>query len=139
MDLRAKEVWLPGLASCGLFFAWYSVLNALPFFKDRSLMISLPYLAVTPFAGALGAFLSRRAKGSSVDRILSALFPVFTLAALFPVRIVYGLFFEGVPYTFPHFLEGLVMAVKFVTVGGLLLLLGAWPFCRASPGEQPPR
>jgi hypothetical protein len=89
-----------------------------------------------PFVGALGAFLSRRMKGSVVERILSALFPVFTLVALFAVRIVYGLFFEREPYTLPHFLSGLSLTLKFITVGGLLLVLGAWPFCRPHFREQ---
>jgi hypothetical protein len=130
MNLHAKTVWLPGAASCLLFFGSHSVLNVLPFDKNRFLLISIPYLAVMPFAGALGAFLSRRMEGSVVERLMSALFPVFTLVALFAVRIVYGLFFEGEPYTLPHFLSGLSLTLKFIAVGGLLLVLGAWPFCR---------
>ena len=130
MSLHAKKVWLPGAASCLLFFGSYVVLNVLPFDKNRSLLISIPYLAVMPFAGALGALLSRRMKGSVVERILSALFPAFTLVALFAVRIVYGLFFEREPYTLPHFLSGLSLTLKFIVVGGLLLVLGSWPFCR---------
>ena len=97
MDLHAKKVWLPGAASCLLFFGFYFVLSLLPFDKNRFTFISVPYL-VLPFVGALGAYLSRRLKGSVVERILSALFPVFTFAALFAVRIVYGLFFEREPY-----------------------------------------
>ena len=138
MDLHAKKAWLPGAASCLLFFGWYFMLNVLPFDKRRSLVISIPYLAVMPFAGALGAYLSRGMKGSVVERILSALFPVFALVALFSVRIVYGLFFEGEPYTLPHFLAGLSLTLKFIIVGGLLLLLGAWPFCRPHLREQLP-
>ena len=130
MNLHAKKVWMPGEASCLLFFGAFFVLNELPFDKNRSLLISIPYLAVMPFAGALGALLSRRMKGSVVERILSALFSVFTLVALFAVRIVYGLYFEGEPYTLPHFLSGLSLTLKFIVVGGLLLVLGAWPFCR---------
>ena len=137
MSLHAKKVWLPGTASCLLFFGSYSVLNVLPFDKNRSLLISSPYLAVMPFAGALGAFLSRRMEGSVVERLLSALFPVFTVVALFAVRIVYGLFFEGEPYTLPHFLSGLSLTLKFIAVGGLLLVLGAWPFCRPHLTKQP--
>jgi len=138
MTLHAKRVWLPGAASCLLFFGWYFVLNLLPFDKSRSLALSIPYLAVTPFAGALGAYLSRRMKGSPVERISSALFPVFAFVALFAVRVFYGLYFEGEPYTLPHFLAGLLFLFEFIIVGGLLLLLGAWPFCRPHPGERSP-
>jgi hypothetical protein len=107
------------------------VLSLLPFVKNRFLFISIPYL-VLPFVGALGAYLSRRMKGSVVERILSALFPVFAFVAFFAVRIVFGLFFEGEPYTLPHFLAGLSLTLIFIIVGGLLLVLGAWPFCRPS-------
>ena len=138
MNLHAEKVWLPGAASCLLFFGTFSVLNELPFDKNRSLLISIPYLAVMPFAGALGALLSRRMKGSVVERILSALFPVFTLAAVLAVRVVYGLFFEGKPYTLPHFLAGLSVTLKFAIAGGLLLVLGAWPFCRSHVRELSP-
>lgn len=130
MDLHVRKVWLPGAASCLLFFGWWFMLGLVPFEKNRFPFITIPYLAGMPFAGALGAYLSRRMKGSVVERILSALFPVFTFAALFGVRIVYGLFFEGEPYTLPHFLAGLSVTLKFAISGGLLLVLGAWPFCR---------
>ena len=135
MDVHVKKVWLPGAASCLLFLGFFYVLILLPFDKSRFTFISVPYL-VLPFVGALGAYLSRRLMGSVVERILSALFPVFALVAVFAVRIVYGLFFEGVPYTLPHFLAGLTVTLVFVIVGGLLLVLGAWPFCRPHPGEK---
>ena len=136
MDLHVNKVWLPGAASWllsfGLYFmfSWLTVYTNFELSKHRFLFLSIPYLAVMPFAGALGAYLSRRMKGSVVERILSALFPVFTFAALFAVRIVYGLFFEGEPYTLPHFLTGLSLTLRFIIVGGLFLVLGAWPFCR---------
>ena len=129
MDLQIKKVWLPGAASCLLFFGFYWVLIWLPFDKNRFQFLAIPYL-VLPFVGALAAYWSRRMKGSVLERIVSALFPVFAFVALFAVRIVYGLFFEGKPYTLPHFLAGLSVTLLFVVVGGLLLILGAWPFCR---------
>ena len=134
MDLHVNKVWLPGAASCLLFFGLYFTFT--PVYTDlasstyRFLLLSSPYLAVMPFVGALGAYLSRRMKGSVVERILSALFPVFTFAALFAVRIVYGLFFEREPYTLPHFLTGLSVTLIVIIAGGLFLVLGAWPFCR---------
>jgi hypothetical protein len=100
--------------------------------------MAIPYL-VLPFVGAVAAYWSRRMKGSVVERILAALFLVFTFVALFAVRIVYGLFFEGGPYTLPHFLAGLSLTLVFIVgVGGLLLVLGAWPFCRPHLREQLP-
>lgn len=134
MDLHIKKVWLPGAASCLLFFGFYWVLIWLPGDKTRVQFLAIPYL-VLPFVGALGAYLSRRMKGSIGERILAALFLVFTFLALFALRIVYGLFFEGIPYTVTHFLAGLSVTLVFVVVGGgLLLVLGAWPFCRTHLG-----
>ena len=98
MDLHIKKVWLPGAAACLLFFGFHWVLIWLPFDKNRFQFMAIPYL-VLPFAGALAAYWSRRMKGSVLERILSALFPVFAFVALFALRIVYGLFFEGKPYT----------------------------------------
>jgi uncharacterized membrane protein YdfJ with MMPL/SSD domain len=109
----------------------------LPFDKNRFQFISIPYL-VLPLVGALGAYLSRRLKGSVLERIVSALFPVFAFVALFAVGIVYGSVFEGKPFTLAHFLSGLSLTLVFIGVGGLLLLLGAWPFCRPHPREQSP-
>jgi len=126
MDLHAKTVWLPGAASFLLFLGWYFMLGPVPFDK----MLSLPYLVVMPFVGAVGAYLSRRMNGSVIERILSAAFPALTFVVLFVFRIVYGLFFEGVPYTLPHFVAGLSWLLIFIVVHGLLLVLGAWPFCR---------
>jgi hypothetical protein len=77
-------------------------------------------------------------KGSVFERIVAALFPIFAFAALFAVRTVYGLFFEGKPYTLPHFLAGFSLTLVFIVVGGLLLVLGAWPFCRPHLREQLP-
>ena len=135
MDSHIKKVWLPGAASCLLFFGFYWVLIWLPFDKTRFQFISIPYL-VLPFVGALGAYLSRRMKGSVLERIVSALFPVFAFVALFAVGIVYELFFEGTPYTLPHFLAGFSVTLVFILVGGLSLVLGAWPFCRPHLRER---
>jgi hypothetical protein len=137
MDLHIKQVWLPGAASCLVFFGFYWVLIWLPFDKTRFQFMALPYL-VLPFVGAVAAYGSSRMKGSVLERIVSALFPVFAFVALFAVRIVYGLFFEGVPYTLPHFLGGFAVTLVFIVVGGLLLVLGAWPFCRPHLREQLP-
>ena len=130
MDLHVNKVWLPGAASCLLFLGFYFMFPGYTNFGRYGYFISIPYLAVMPFVGALGAHLSRRMKGSVLERILSALFTVFTCVAIFAVRIVYGLFFEREPYTLPHFLAGLSVTLIFIIVGGLFLVLGAWPFCR---------
>ena len=137
MDLHIKKVWLPGAAGCLLFFGLFYVLIWLPFDKNRFQFMAIPYLGL-PFVGALAAYWSRRAKGSVLQRIVSALFLVFALVAAFSVRVVYGLFFEGQPYTLRHFLAGLSVTLAFVVVGGLLLVLGAWPFCRPHLREQLP-
>ena len=96
-----------------MLFGWYALLNELTVGKTRFLMVSIPYLAVLPFVGALGGCASRRMRGSVAQRILSTLFPVFVFFALFGARIVYGLFFEGTPYTWAHFQDGLSVLLPF--------------------------
>jgi hypothetical protein len=113
------------------------VLIWLPFDKNRFQFLTMPYV-VLPFVGAIAAYWSRRMNGSVLERIVSALFPVFASVALFAVRMVYGLFFEGKPYTLAHFLAGVSVTLVFIVVGGLLLVLGAWPFCRPHLREQLP-
>ena len=51
MDPHIKKVWLPGAASCLLFFGFYWVLIWLPFDKNRFQFLTIPYL-VLPFVGA---------------------------------------------------------------------------------------
>jgi peptidoglycan/LPS O-acetylase OafA/YrhL len=137
MDLHIKKVWLPGAAGCLLFFGFFYVLLWLPFDKNRFQFMAIPYL-VLPLVGALAAYWSRRMKGTVLQRMVSALFLVFALVAVFAVRVVYGLFFEGQPYTLTHFLAGLSVTLVFIVAGGLLLALGAWPFCRPHLREQLP-
>ena len=138
MTDRLLRVWLPGAASCLLLCAFYWMLLLSPLDKKRAVFIWVPYLAM-PFAGALGAYLSRRMKGSVGERIVSALLPVFAFPPIFAVRVVYGLFVEREPYTLPHFLAGLAVTFGVIVLGGLLLVLGAWPFCRPHPREQSPQ
>ena len=62
MDLPIKKVWLPGAASCVLFFGFYYVLIWLLFDKNRFQFMAIPYL-VLPVVGALAAYGSIRMKG----------------------------------------------------------------------------
>jgi hypothetical protein len=54
MDLQIKKVWLPGAASCLLFFGFYYVLIWLPFDENRFPFLAIPYL-VLPCVGAVAA------------------------------------------------------------------------------------
>lgn len=46
MDLHIKKVWLPGAASCLLFFGFYYVLIWLLFDKYRFQFMAIPYLVL---------------------------------------------------------------------------------------------
>jgi hypothetical protein len=59
---------------------------------------------------------------------------VFAFVALFTVRVVYGLFFEGTSYTPPHFLLGLSLTLMFVVVGGSVA--GTWRVALLPPAPQ---
>ena len=56
MDLHIKKVWLPGAASCLVFFGFYWVLIWLPFDKNILELLTIPYpglpsLAPSPHIG----------------------------------------------------------------------------------------
>ena len=52
MHLHVDKVWLPGAASCLLFFGFYFMFPGYTNFgRYGSLFISIPYLAVMPFVG----------------------------------------------------------------------------------------
>jgi hypothetical protein len=92
----------------------------------------LPWLAVLPLIGGLGAYLSRQARGQMRARLVAALFPALVPFAVFCPDIVVSAVLEHhltwteVPVAFA------VLVFNWVLLPGALLLLGALPFLRNS-------
>jgi hypothetical protein len=139
MNRLTKTLWLPGFLTL---LAWTTLIAAGQILRiqmplDRAKLlpaISLFWLVTQPLLGALGAYISRRAGGTPVVRVVAGLFPalllcatvivVFVIRALVPpmrggdgaVGINQVLLWQSV-------LTGII-------VPGLALLLGTLPFLR---------
>jgi hypothetical protein len=144
MNYRTKTLWLPGLISltAAMVFLMLSELISLqPRFLSPAyfpsvhagstsanilLVAYLPWLALLPFCGAAGAFLSRRAGGRRPVRFAAGMFPWTTLFLLVTFLTLIG---QIVP--FKHEWLGFVTKLLLVSVPpAIALLLGVIPFLK---------
>lgn len=144
MNDRTRSLWLPGLASLTAAMGTLMIINQIGLqpriFWYGSLAVVqmyVPWLAVLPVFGALGAYLSRRANGKLKARLAAASFPALVLLGLFCPAIVLATVLE-------HHLTWSVLLVAFsamvfnwVLLPGAALLVGALPFLRSSEKRGP--
>ncbi|MFZ0818597.1 MAG: permease prefix domain 1-containing protein [Candidatus Acidiferrales bacterium] len=140
MNARTKNMWLPGLATLTFAMGTLMVMGRFniepkPIYWRGSVAIVqlyLPWLAVLPLIGGLGAYLSRQAQGQLRARLIAALFPALAPFAIFCPAIVVSAVLEHhqtwsvVPIAFA------VLVFNWVLIPGAALLLGASPFLRNS-------
>jgi hypothetical protein len=142
MNARTKSMWLPGYATLTAAMGTLMIMDR---FNIEPKMIShgpiglvqlyLPWLAVLPLIGGLGAYLSRQAQGQFWARLVAALFPALVPFAIFLPAIVVSVVFDHhktwtvVPAAFA------VVVFNWVLVPGAMLLLGALPFLKV-PRDQ---
>jgi hypothetical protein len=140
MNSRTKSLWLPGLTTLTVAMGALAIIMGHDvhrfYFEPRIywygsmavMEIYLPWLAILPIIGGIGAYLSRLANGNLKTRLA---------AALFPALVVFALFCPGVVVTavFEHHLNWHVLPVAFagmvfswVLLPGSVLALGALPF-----------
>ena len=135
MNNRTKQFWLPALVSLAisegvLLGVSFAVANNAHLLMIGPKLIYLPWMASMPFAGAAGAYLSRRA-GSERKTLLAA--------SLFPAIMALGFIFTGIAITLitgarifarpQWFYASMALAVG-VVVPAALLLLGSVPFLK---------
>ena len=133
MTNRITQFWLPGFLTFALSM---SLLELVQKFFPQPFMLRLdhppvllfyvPWLLTLPLAGALGAYLSKRAGASPPMALFSSLFPVLPLAAIFLIAIPVGLVIS-------HMLSHSIVAAAFLTLGiewvavpGAVLLAGGF-------------
>jgi len=132
MTNRVKQLWLPGLLTLALTIG---LLSFAPRFSFHPIILSLApgapflrlypsWLMLLPLAGAIGAYLSKRAGGSLRMVLLSSLFPVLLFVVVFMIVIPAGLLIA-------HSISNQIIARAFLnmTVGwvlapGMVLLAG---------------
>lgn len=98
MKKRLHQLWIPGFLTLILLVAFQMMLQKLGFrvrvvgSGPNAILFYVPWLAVLPFFGALGAYLSSRAGGSRGTMVLASVFPVLALAGafvfLFPFDVI---------------------------------------------------
>jgi hypothetical protein len=133
---RTRNLWLPAMASLlGASLLLLILQRAgfqprLVWFGHMAMLFYWPWLAGLPAFGALGAYLSRRAHGSTRTRIAAGLSPALVLFATFCVILPWGLAVDG--FSLFRFTYFCLAVTNWVVLPALALLLGTLPFLRES-------
>jgi len=148
MNSRTKSLWLPGLTTLTAAMGALAIMLRHDvhrfYFEPRIywygsmavVQIYLPWLAILPIIGGIGAYLSRLANGNLKTRLAAAAFPALVPLALFCPGIVvaavteHHLSWHALPVSFS------VMVFNWVLVPGAVLTLGALPFLRNVPNRH---
>jgi hypothetical protein len=135
MNTRTKHFWLPGLVSLTtamLSLMCFTILVQPRLYVAHNVAATFywPWLAVLPFCGAAGAWLSRRLGGDRMACLASTQFTSAAWLCCFCFVFVVSMFFQGDrALTFASFL---LFTFNWVFLPGTALLLGALPFLRNS-------
>lgn len=135
MNMRVRQLWAPvlstALISVGVQFVALRVPQLPPwvfFTRNGVSIVLLPlWLLALPFIGAMGAWLSLRAGGSTCYQLLSALGSAWVNAGILTVAVPLSMIIEG------HFYLGtkLTAYIGYMTtwclIPALFLVLGALP------------
>jgi len=132
MNSRTKQFWLPSLVSLASAMGSLMILILIslePRFLGRTplQMVLLPWLALLPFCGAAGAYLSRRGGAQFLVRLVSGLFPMIVLFSLVGTLIVTR--FIVLARHLPNLSVWIALAIILPSAA---LLIGAAPFLKAT-------
>ncbi len=133
MQNRVKQLWVPGLVTlfgAAALLAVLQILGFRPFVihpgQPSSIFLDVPWLLSLPLFGALGAYLSVRARAAGLAVHCASLFPVLVTAAAFLVIILASLILD-------RHVSLRIMTTAFaasvlngVLLPGFFLLLGDW-------------
>jgi hypothetical protein len=140
MNNRTRSLWLPGLTTLTAAMGGLAIIsrfNLEPRIYWHGplaiVQMHLPWLAILPIIGAMGAYLSRLANGNLKTRLAAASFPALVPFALFCPGIALAAITEhhaswqAFPVAFS------LMLLNWVLLPGAVLTLGALPFLRNVP------
>ncbi|HEV2196146.1 MAG TPA: hypothetical protein VGR55_11225 [Candidatus Acidoferrum sp.] len=103
MKKRLQQLWIPGFLTLILSTLFLMALQKVFGVRPRivgdasgpgAVLFYVPWLAVLPFIGALGAYISSRAGGSRGTLALASTFPAFALAVAFLLMFPIGMIIE---------------------------------------------
>ena len=134
MNDRVRQLWLPGLLTFALSMGLLELVQkfgARPIVLDLDkgtpvLMFYTPWLLALPLAGALGAYLSKRAGGSARIVLASSIFPVLPFGVVFMIAGPVGLV---ISHSLAHHIVTAAffsMSVGWVLAPGIALLVGGF-------------
>lgn len=138
--IRQRRFWLPAVASLCLsvgILAGSSILGRTSYVLVHgwsNQVVYLPWILLSPFCGAAGAYLSRRAGGSVVTRFSAGLFPAIAMLMLGITLTSAG----AITFAAPQMLwlwRGLVAGIIIPTAA---LAIGILPFL-GDPGAGTPK
>jgi hypothetical protein len=131
MNSRTKTLWLPGLATLSaasislMLLQQFAYLHPEVWQKDGgALVVDLPWLLLLPLCGALGAYLSQRARGQRIASLVAGLFPSIIMFAVFCVLIPVGVLVERNQFIIHHPTYFMLALVNWMVIPALLLFLG---------------
>jgi hypothetical protein len=134
MKQRLKSLWLPGLGtSCLSMLTLRLTLShghfpAVVWIGHWPMILSLRWLVFLPLVGALGAFASRRARGTPSEILLAAAFQSVAITSLFVTIIPFALFADHGPSLNTIAPIVGVTVLGWVVIPGIALIVGAAPF-----------
>ena len=137
MNSRTKTLWLPGMISllgASLLLMTLQRTSFQPrlvWFGHMAMLFYWPWLAGLPVFGAVGAYLSRLAQGSTRARLAAGLAPALVLLAAFAVSLPVGLAVDG--FSLFRLAYFCLAVTNWVILPGAALFAGAVPFLRESP------
>lgn len=103
MQNRVHQLWIPGFLTLILSTIFLMTLQKLglrprilSWSGPGTILFYVPWLFSLPFVGALGAYLSARARGSLGTALLASVFPVLALTTAFLLMFPIGMIIERV-------------------------------------------
>jgi hypothetical protein len=140
MNHRTKSLWLPGLASfagASLFLLVLTEISLQPHYLVRlhggwGRRFYIGWVIGQVVFGALGAFLSQRAGGTRIARVVAGTFPAIVMLIVYAIVIPVSALYEHNQFIFSHETRFWLGAFVWVVGPAITLLLGAAPFLRES-------
>lgn len=144
MNRRTSTLWLPALASFGsasLFLLALTLISRQPSYLVRlqaglAFWFYVAWLLTQVLSGALGAFLSGRAGGTSTARMAAAAFPAIVMLGLWAFVIPVSALAEHNTYVTQHPVRYALGIFVWVLPPAFALLLGATPFLKEQKPQQ---
>ncbi len=109
MQKRVHQLWVPGFVTLIVSMTFLAMLQKLGFQPriigsgPSAILFYVPWLALLPLFGALGAYLSVRAGAPRATALLSSIFPVVALTAafllMFPIGVIIDVFGRHVDFS----------------------------------------